>query len=79
MEKIIEILEDLRPDIDFEEEKQLIDGGIITSFDVISIVGELNDTFEIDIEAFELVPDNFNSVEAIWKLVQNKLSEKEAE
>lgn len=70
MDKVIEILEDLRPDIDFNEEKQLIDGGIITSFDVISIVGELNEHFNVDIDAFELIPENFNSAEAIWNLVQ---------
>ena len=72
MDKIKEILEDIRPDVDFEAEKLLIDGNVLDSFDIISIVTELNDAFDIDINVNDLLPENFNSIEAITELV-NKL------
>ena len=75
MEQLMEILEDLRPDIEFENEKKMIDDGILTSFDIISLVSELNETFDIDITVDELVPDNFNSCENMWVLVQKKQEE----
>ena len=50
MEKILKILNGVRPDVDFENEKKLIDDGILDSFDIIAIVGEFNDAFDIDID-----------------------------
>ena len=73
-EKIMEILTDLREDVDFEKENQLIDGGILDSFDIISLVGELNDEFDIEINVDDLLPENFNSVDAMCDLVK-KLQE----
>ena len=70
MEKILEILKSIRSDVDFETEKHLIDDGILDSFDVVSVVGELCDAFDITISAEDLEPENFNSVEAIWALVE---------
>jgi len=70
MEKILEILKSIRSDVDFENEKQLIDDGILDSFDVVSVVGELCDVFDITITAEDLEPENFNSVEAIFALVE---------
>lgn len=70
MEKILEILKSIRSDVDFETEKHLIDDGILDSFDVVSVVGELCDEFDITITAEDLEPENFNSVEAIWALVE---------
>ena len=70
MEKILEILKSIRSDVDFENEKALIDDGILDSFDVVSVVGELCDEFDITITAEDLEPENFNSVEAIWALVE---------
>ena len=75
MEELMEILEDLRPDVDFEEEKLLIDGGILDSFDIISLIAELNEAFDIEIKPSELVPKNFNSAEAIWALVERLQNE----
>ena len=72
MDRIKEILEDIRPDVDFEAEKLLIDSNVLDSFDIISIVTELNDAFDIDINVNDLLPENFNSIEAITELV-NKL------
>lgn len=70
MEKLLEILKGIRPDVDFENETALIDDGILDSFDVVAIISELDDAFDVQIRITELDPDNFNSAEAIWKLVQ---------
>ena len=75
MEKVLEILQEIRPDVDFINEKKLIDDDVLDSFDIISIVGELNDVFDIEIDVEDLEPDNFNSVEAMYELI-NKLKDK---
>ena len=74
MDELKEILESIRPDVDFDTEKKLIDGGILDSMDIISIVTELNDNYDIEINVQYLLPENFNSIEAIYSLVQ-KLQE----
>ena len=70
MEKLLELLKGVRPDVDFENETALIDDGILDSFDVVSIISELDDAFGVQIRITELDPDNFNSAKAIWKLIQ---------
>ena len=75
MEQLIEILNGIRPDVDFENETALIDDGILDSFDVVSIISEIDNEFGVQIRITELDPDNFNSAESIWKLVQ-ELKEK---
>lgn len=70
-DQLMEILEDIRPDVDFENETSLIDGGILDSMDVVAIVGELNDEFDITIGVEKLIPENFNSADAMLKLVQS--------
>ncbi len=69
MDELMEILEEMRPDVDFKAEKALIDDGILDSFDVISLVGELNDAFDIEIKPSDLIPANFNNVDAIMALI----------
>lgn len=76
MEKLLEILKAIRPDVDFENETALIDDGILDSFDVVSIISELDDEFDVQIRITELDPENFNSVESIWKLVQELRAKK---
>ena len=66
---ILEILTDIRPDIDFEKETKLIDDKILESFDIITIVGELNDAFDIEIGPKELIAENFNSLDALTEMV----------
>lgn len=68
--RILEILDSIRPDVDFVNEKKLIDDGLLDSFDIVSIISELNDEYDISIRVTELKPENFNSVEAIMSLVQ---------
>ena len=70
-ERILEILSETRSDVDFENETLLIDDGILDSFDIIQIVSDLNEEFDIDITADELEPENFNSLDAIIALVQS--------
>lgn len=70
MEQVLEILQEIKPTLDFEAEKALIDDALLDSFDIISIVNELNDAFDIEITVGNLLPENFNSAEAIWALVQ---------
>ena len=60
MEKLMQILQEIRPDVDFENEKALIDDGILDSFDVVSIISELDDAFDVQIRITELDPENFN-------------------
>ena len=70
MEKLLELLKGVRPDVDFENETALIDDGLLDSFDVVSIISEIDDVFGVQIRINELDPDNFNSAEAIWNLIQ---------
>ena len=70
MEKILKILKQIRSDIDFEKETALIDDGVLDSFDIVALVGELNDAFDIEIKPNNLVPENFNSAEAMMALIE---------
>ena len=76
MEKLLELLKGVRPDVDFENETALIDDGILDSFDVVSIISELDNEFGVQVRITELDPDNFNSAESIWKLVQELQTKK---
>ena len=71
MEELMEILRELRPDVDFEKETTLIDDGILGSFDVTALVNELMDVFGVEISMADLEPENFNSAQAIWDFVQS--------
>lgn len=70
MEELMELLRALKPEIDFETEKELIDDGLLESFDVITLVAEIEDRFDVEIPAEEIVPENLNSAEGIWDLIQ---------
>ena len=75
MEKLLAVLKTVRPDVDFANEKKLIDNGILDSFDIIQVVMELNEAFDVEINVEDLEPDNFNTVEAMWELVQKLQNE----
>lgn len=70
MDELLELLKNIRPDVDFENETELIDEGILDSFDVVSIISEIDDVFGVQIRINELEPENFNSAQAIWTLIQ---------
>ena len=76
-EEILEILEELSPDVEFENEIKLIDDGILDSFDIVSLVGELNDAFDVSINVEDLLPENFNCVDAMVELVEHLQEEDE--
>ncbi len=70
MEQLMKILEEARPDVDFQNEINLIDGEVLDSMDIISIIMEINNVFEIELDPEDLEAKNFNSVGAIWALIQ---------
>lgn len=70
METLLEILNDIDDTVNWEAETALIDDRILDSFGVISLISELEDQFEIEIDASEIVPENFNSADAMWKMIQ---------
>lgn len=71
LEEIIEILKEVHAEVDYMSEDKLIDKRIFDSFDVVNVVGELMDAFDVEITAEHMVPDNFNSAKAICKLVES--------
>lgn len=70
MEKVLEILMEIQPDADYENCTTLIDDEILDSFAILSIIGELEEAFDIEITPVDIVPENFNSAQAIWAMVQ---------
>lgn len=75
MEKLLDILTDLHPDVDFVSCKTLIDDKILDSFDIVSIISEINSEYDVAIPAEEIKPENFNSAKKIYELVQRLLDE----
>lgn len=70
MDRLLEILEDLNPDVDFKNEEQIIDNGLLDSMAILSLVSDLEDEFDVEITPVELVPANFNSAAAMWNMIQ---------
>ena len=75
MERLIEILEDIKPEIDYKECQDLIDAHHLDSLSIISLIAELEDEFDITIPAIDIVPENFNSAEAMWSMIQRLIEE----
>jgi acyl carrier protein len=75
MEAILEILNGLHPEVDFETCDTLVDDKIIDSFDIVSIISDINDEFDITIPVEEIVPKNFNSARALYALVERLMEE----
>lgn len=71
MEQLMSILQELRPDVDFETETALIDDGILGSFDITALVNEIMDEFDVEISMADLEPENFNSAQAIYDFIQS--------
>ena len=70
MDELLELLEDIKPTVDFRTCTGLIDHGYLDSFDILSIVSELNDAFGIEISPVDIIPENFNSAQALWNMVE---------
>ncbi len=70
MDKLLEILNAIRPDVDFLTEKGLIDNSILDSFAIVQIVGDVEEKFKIQINPADITPENFNSAEMIYALIE---------
>lgn len=71
MGKLLQILKELHPDVDFENNTSLIDDAVLDSFDIITLVAEISEHFDVTIPAVEIIPDNFNSAAAMYKLIES--------
>ncbi len=70
MNEIIDILTELHDDVDFTTETGLVENGILNSLDIVAIITEIDDRLDVQIPAEEILPENFDSAEALWALVQ---------
>ena len=70
MNELLEILSDLHPEVDFETETGLVDNGILDSFDIITVISEIADIFDVVVPAKEIIPENFNSAESLWAMIE---------
>lgn len=69
MEQLLEILSSLHPDVNFETATDLIDEGILDSLDIVTLVTEINAVFDVTVPAEEILPENFNSADALMALI----------
>ncbi len=70
MEKLIEILEELNPDVDYETTEDLIDGRYLDSLTILSLIAQIEEEFDVEIPTVEIIPANFNSAKKIWNLIE---------
>ena len=70
MEELLELLKEIRSDVDFEKEESLVDDGIIDSFDIVSIISEISERFDVEITVDDILPENFNSASLIYALIE---------
>ncbi|HKL43627.1 MAG TPA: acyl carrier protein [Clostridia bacterium] len=73
MELLLDILEDIHPDVNFKEKTGLIDEGILDSFDIIRIVADIDEEFDVAIPPEEIIPENFNSAKSLYELIERLL------
>lgn len=71
MERLYEVLRNCCPTVDFENEKKLVTDGIIDSVDLVSVISDIEEEFDVSIDMENITPENFDSVEAMWKLINN--------
>lgn len=69
MKEIFRILNEINPDVDYENNNSLIDDGILDSFDIVTLVGELSDAYEVSISAADITVENFNSAKAMYDMI----------
>ena len=70
MDKLIEILQSFNPSITAGMEKKKVTNGVIDSVDIVSLISELEDAFGIEIPMEDIVEDNFDTVDAMWAMIQ---------
>ncbi len=69
METLLQILKNLHPDVDFRSNDDLIGGGVLDSLDIVTLITEINNAFDVSIPAEEVIPENFNSASALYALI----------
>lgn len=70
MEKLIELLSEIRNDIDFENCEELVDDDILESLDILQIIAMISSEYDIEVPQKEIVPENFNSAKLIYEMIQ---------
>ena len=70
MEKLLEILRDVCPDVDFTAEDNLIEGGILDSMDIVNLITGISEEFDVVITARDILPENFNSAAKMFELIK---------
>ena len=70
MDELLDILNDINPDVDYETEDRLIDGKIFDSFSIITLISAISDAFDLELGPEHLIPENFNSAQAMWEMIQ---------
>ncbi len=70
MKELIQLLKEIRPDVDFENNTALIDQGVLDSLDIMEIVAEITDRFDVSISPADIVTANFNSAAALWAMIE---------
>lgn len=70
MEKLLSILKDIKSDVDFEKETELVDAGILDSLDIVAIIDAIEESFGLEIDPDNIDPDNFQSADTIWAMIQ---------
>lgn len=76
MDKLLKILSNMHPEVDFEIQENLVSDKILDSFDIVTLITEITEVFDVTIRARDIVPENFNSARALYELIQ-KLEENE--
>ncbi len=70
MEKLMDLLSEICPGVDFQNETALVDDAVIESLDIITITTEIMDAFDVEITVDDLIPENFNSAKAMWNMIE---------
>ncbi len=69
MDELLQILNGLHPDVDFSTRQGLIDDGVLDSLDIVSLISEINEVFGVTVTARDILPENFNSAQALYQLI----------
>lgn len=70
MIELLEILKELKPGINFESSKNMVEEGLIDSFDIINIVANINMKFDMDFPVTEILPENFETIETLYQTIE---------
>lgn len=70
MDRLLDILKELHPETNFETETRLVDSGVLASFDIVMLITRIEEEFDVVIPAKDIVPEHFNSAQALWALIK---------